>query len=73
MPIRCRETQLQGITGWREPIVTTFWDKSGTLEPRKYGAQLGSAQTRNPEAVINHLQFCLAATTSTWIYAEHLP
>jgi len=26
-----------------------------------------------PDAVTNHLQFCMAATTITWIYAEHLP
>ena len=33
----------------------------------------GSAhtQTRNPDAVRNHLNFCMAATTITWIYAEH--
>jgi hypothetical protein len=42
---------------------------------REIKQEIGSAQTqtRNPEAVTNHLQFCLAATTITWIYAEHLP
>jgi len=29
-------------------------------------------QTRNPDAVLNHLHFCMAVTTITWIYAEHL-
>ena len=38
---------------------------------RKYGQRLGSAetQTRNPEAVTNHLQFCLVAITITGLYA----
>ena len=42
---------------------------------REIKQEIGSAQTqtRNPEAVTNHLQFSLAATTITWIYAEHLP
>ena len=30
-------------------------------------------QTRNPDAVTNHLHFCMGATTITWIYAAHLP
>lgn len=36
--------------------------------------EIGSAQsqTRNPFAVTNHLHFCLAATTLTWIYAARL-
>jgi len=33
----------------------------------------GATQTRNPNAVANHLNFCMAATTITWIYAAHLP
>jgi hypothetical protein len=35
---------------------------------------IGSAesQTRNPFAVTNHLQFCLMATSLTWIYADLL-
>jgi len=41
---------------------------------REIKQEIGSAhtQTRNPEAVTNHLHFCMAATTITWIYAEHL-
>jgi len=33
---------------------------------------IGSAktQTRNPHAVINHLHFCMMATSLTWIYAS---
>ena len=32
---------------------------------------IGSAETqaRNPHAVINHLRFCVMATSLTWIYA----
>jgi hypothetical protein len=41
---------------------------------REIKQEIGSAhtQTRNPDAVLNHLQFCMAATTITWIYAAHL-
>jgi hypothetical protein len=41
---------------------------------REIKQEIGSAhtQTRSPDAVVNHLQFCMAATTITWIYAEHL-
>jgi len=36
--------------------------------------EIGSAktQTRNSESVINHLNFCMMATTITWIYADRL-
>ena len=36
--------------------------------------EIGSAtsQTRNAHAVINHLHFCMMATTITWIYAERI-
>jgi hypothetical protein len=32
--------------------------------------EIGSAQTqtRHPDAVTNHLQFCMVATTISWIY-----
>ena len=35
---------------------------------------LGSTktQTRNPHAVINHLNFCMMAATVTWIYADRI-
>ena len=41
---------------------------------REIKQEIGSAhtQTRNPDAVTNHLHFCMAATTLTWIYAAHL-
>jgi hypothetical protein len=36
--------------------------------------EIGSSksQTWNPHAVTNHLNFCMMATTVTWIYADHL-
>jgi hypothetical protein len=36
--------------------------------------EIGSAktQTRNAQAVINHLHFCMMATTLTWVYADRL-
>lgn len=41
---------------------------------REIKQEVGSAQTqtRNPDAVNNHLHFCMLATTLTWIYGEHL-
>ena len=35
---------------------------------------IGSAetQTRNPDAVINHLHFCMMATSVAWIYADRM-
>jgi hypothetical protein len=41
---------------------------------REIKQEIGSAhtQTRNPDAVSNHLNFCMAATTITWVYAAHL-
>ncbi|EGV16131.1 transposase [Thiocapsa marina] len=41
---------------------------------REIKQEIGSAQTqtRNPDAVTNHLQFCMAATTITWIYGASL-
>lgn len=36
--------------------------------------EIGSSksQTRNADAVLNHLNFCIMATTLTWIYADRL-
>ena len=41
---------------------------------REIKQEIGSAetQTRNPGAVTNHLNFCMAATAITWIYGAHL-
>jgi hypothetical protein len=42
---------------------------------REIKQEIGSAQTqtRNPDAVINHLQFCMVATTIVWLYAAQRP
>ena len=42
---------------------------------REIKQEIGSAasQTRCPNAVSNHLHFCMAATTITWLYAAQLP
>lgn len=41
---------------------------------REIKQEIGSAytQTRNPDAVVNHLQFCMAATTIVWLHAMDL-
>jgi hypothetical protein len=41
---------------------------------REIKQEIGSAetQTRHPDAVTNHLHFCMAATAITWIYGAHL-
>ena len=41
---------------------------------REIKQEIGSAetQTRNPDAVTNHLNFCMAATAIVWIYGAHL-
>ena len=41
---------------------------------REIKQEIGSAetQTRNPDAVTNHLNFCMAAVTITWIYVAYL-
>jgi hypothetical protein len=68
-------------------LVTTDLDLSVAQIIEYYGArwkieagfreikqEIGSAetQTRNPDAVTNHLNFCMAATAITWIYGAHL-
>jgi hypothetical protein len=41
---------------------------------REIKQEIGSAQTqtRNPDAVTNHLHFCMVATTITWVYGASL-
>jgi hypothetical protein len=41
---------------------------------REIKQEIGSAQTqtRNPDAVTNHLQFCMVATTINWIYGANM-
>jgi hypothetical protein len=68
-------------------LVTTDLDLSVEQIIEYYGArwkieagfkeikqEIGSAksQTRDPYAVTNHLHFCMAATTLTWIFADRM-
>ena len=39
----------------------------------RVSAGSAASQTRCPNAVSNHLHFCMAATTITWLYATQLP
>ncbi len=57
--------QIIGFSGARWKIEAGF---------REIKQEIGSAetQTRHPDAVTNHLNFCLAATTLSWIYGAHL-
>ena len=42
---------------------------------REIKQEIGSAytQTRKPDAVTNHLHFCMMATSLVWLYAAHCP
>jgi hypothetical protein len=58
---------------------TTLWHTYTRLTDLEAGfreikQEIGSAarQTRNPDALFNHLHFCMVATTITWLYAAHL-
>ena len=57
--------QIIGYYGARWKIESGF---------KEIKQEIGSAraQVRNSEAVINHLNFCMMATTLTWIYAGRL-
>jgi len=55
--------------GWR--ILRPWKIESGFKELKQdIGSQ--SSQCRNAQAVMNHLNFCLMASTITWIYADRL-
>jgi hypothetical protein len=52
------------------------WKIEAGLSKTKPESRNAQSHTRNPFAVTNHLHFCLAATTLTWIYAaclQHTP
>jgi transposase len=51
---------------------SAMWKIEGGF--RQIKQEIGGArtQTRNPDAVFNHLNFRMAATTLTWLYAEHM-
>jgi hypothetical protein len=58
------------------PQIVEYYGARWKIEAgfREIKQEIGSAetQTRNPDAVTNHLNFCLAATAITWIYGAHL-
>lgn len=57
-------------------MVTEYYGARWKIEAgfREIKQEIGSAQTqtRQPDAVTNHLNFCMAATTITWLYAARL-
>ena len=57
--------QIIGYYGARWKIESGFKEIKQDI-----GSQ--SCQCRNAQAVINHLNFCLMASTITWIYADRL-
>ena len=48
------------------------WKIEAGFKEIKQDIGSSKSQTRNADAVINHLNFCLMATTLTWIYADRL-
>jgi IS4 transposase len=45
--------------------------ESGFKEPKQnFGSR--TSQCRNAQAVTNHLQFCMMASTITWFYSDRL-
>ena len=48
------------------------WKIESGLKEIKQGIGSASSQTRNAYAVINQLNFCMMATTITWIYADRI-
>lgn len=48
------------------------WKIEAGFKEIKQDIGSSKSQTRNADAVINHLQFCMMATTLAWIYADKL-
>jgi len=48
------------------------WKIEACFKELKRGIGSADTQNRNPVAVTNHLDFCMMATTRTWIYACRL-
>lgn len=58
-------TQIIDYYGARWKIEAGFKELKQEIGSQK-------SQCRNAHAVINHLQFCMMATTITWLYADHI-
>ncbi len=48
------------------------WKIESGFKEIKRDIGAGNSQTRNPQAVMNHLNFCMMAVTVTWLYAIKL-
>jgi len=48
------------------------WKIEAAFKELKQDIGSAKTQTRNPNAVMNHLHFCMMATSLTWIYASRL-
>ena len=48
------------------------WKIEAAFKELKQDIGSAETQTRHPNAVMNHLHFCIMATTLTWIYASRL-
>ena len=48
------------------------WKIEAAFKELKQDIGSAETQTRNPKAVMNHLQFCMMATTVAWLYADRL-
>ncbi|PIE70786.1 MAG: hypothetical protein CSA22_06055 [Deltaproteobacteria bacterium] len=48
------------------------WDIESGFKEIKQEIGSSKAHVRNSESVLNHLKFCMMATTLTWIYADRL-
>lgn len=48
------------------------WKIEAAFKELKQDIGSRTCQCRNAQAVINHLQFCMMASTLTWIYADRL-
>ena len=48
------------------------WKIESGFKEIKQEIRSAKSQTRNTDAVLNHLNFCMMATILTWVYADHL-
>ena len=48
------------------------WKIESGFKEIKQEVGSSKSQTRNPDAVLNHLNFCMMATSLTWVYADKL-
>ena len=48
------------------------WKIEAAFKELKHDIGSAETQTRHPNAVMNHLHFCMMATSLTWIYANRL-